>query len=374
MRRNAPVDLSSTGSDDDALMVTVLRFAMGPEEQGKPLVCYWAMICADSELEEDEPEVHSFNADNMSKEDAAKRVVLLAMETLIRDGARDFNLHIDQEPLRRQVESIQGLVPGLRILNNTNKVGTRHSLRVRQQLNNIVVPLFSERDKRLHEEKNGNRLASLSPQRSVYVDASVATGGTEVGYGIVIRDIITNAKTGEQHWSLTYDAAMTMIAKKDESTGAELQAILETLKTPGLLTKDIREGKRSLMILSDSKWGIELLNALRYGTKPRISEKIKTNWWFKAERIVKKLEHIEHVEFQWVKGHGTDLLNDAADRLALSQRRNEQIDIPLEARENIKKNIIIDTIEGLGARGIKAVAIDVKEASTQAPTATGTAQ
>lgn len=366
IRRKAPVILPSTtletGTDDDGLTVTVLRFAMGPEEQDKPLICYWTVARSDSELQDDEePEIQSFNADSMSKDEAAKQVVLLAMERLIENGVRDFNIYIDQEPLRRHIENIQDIFPELRILKHSNRAGISHNLRVREHLNNVVIPLFSERDKRVHEEKENDRLASLSTQRSVYVDASLATGGADVGFGCVIKDIITDTETGEQYWNLTYDAAMTIIANNDGSTGAELQAILETLKMPELLNKDIREGRRSLTFLSDSRWGIELLNALRHGTEPKIDEKIKANWWIRAERIVKKLDEIENVEFKWVKGHGTDLLNDAADRLALSQRRNEQADIPLETREVIKKNIILDTLESLSAKGIKAVAHDLKD-------------
>jgi ribonuclease HI len=301
----------------------------------------------------------------MSKDEAAKQVVLLAMQELLADGLRGLNLHVDQEPLRRQVESILGIIPGMRLLKNNHRIGLRTSLRARQHLDSILNPLFSERDKRLHEEETRRRLASISEQRALYVNASLSAGGAQVGYGYVIKDIFTDPDTGEQHWELAYSAALTGINKSDVRTGAELQAILETLKTPGVLNKDIRTGARSMTVLSSSEWGIELINAVKHGTQPRIREKIKESWWGKAERIIRRLDGIENVEFQLVKGHGSDPLNDAADRLALSQRRNSDLGVSLEVRETMKENIISDTLDGLKARGVTAVARGLQEGSVR---------
>jgi hypothetical protein len=71
------------------------------------------------------------------------------------------------------------------------------------------------------------------------------------------------------------------------------------------------------------------------------------------------------VEFKLVKGHGTDLLNDAADRLALSQRRNSDLGISVEVRETMKENIISDTLDALKAQGITAVARDLQQGESR---------
>lgn len=348
MRRKPPVTQAYDAEHtDDGTTVTSLRYAMGPLVPDKPLICYWAMVSASSELDEEDIEIHSFDADGMTKEGIHKKVVFLAMESLIKNNHQEFNLHVYQEYLMQQIRKVQNVIPFVSIMHN-NKTGIHHSKRLIEHLGNFVSPLLSEADKQMNDK--------VSYQRFLYVDASMAAnGGGEVGYGFVIKDIVFSPDGEEKYWRLGFSSAMTKVQKGEGSTGAELQAIFRAIRSQRVIKKKIRDGERSLTIVSDSKYGIDILNALRHGTTPPTDIKINDLSLATAERIIAKLADIKDVQFQWVKGHGDDLLNDAADRLALSERRNERCDIPQETREFVKNNIIAHTLERLEAQGIKAV-------------------
>ncbi len=99
---------------------------------------------------------------------------------------------------------------------------------------------------------------------------------------------------------------------------AELHAIYEAIRTSA--------GNTRLLILSDSKPALNLINeTLRTGVIRNRSGVSGAKATALALHRIALQTTQRHVRFGWVKGHSTNALNDAADRLAVQARRCAQL-------------------------------------------------
>lgn len=99
---------------------------------------------------------------------------------------------------------------------------------------------------------------------------------------------------------------------------AELQAIYEAIRTSAASSR--------LRILSDSKPALHLIDeTLRIGViRNRSGVRGAKDTALVLHRIAVQTAR-RQVRFEWVKGHSSNTLNDAADRLAFQARRCAQL-------------------------------------------------
>lgn len=145
-------------------------------------------------------------------------------------------------------------------------------------------------------------------------DASIAANGSVAGLGWVVA-----AADGDV---LSCGQGTLTVARRGDITLGELAAIRRGLQA-ARAKRFPADGHGTVTVLSDSRIALSVLRKVRCGEPTRgvPPESIR-----EAEAILALAE--EHpVVFEWVKAHRGHRLNEAADRLAVMARRNEEFKV-----------------------------------------------
>lgn len=168
-----------------------------------------------------------------------------------------------------------------------------------------------------------------------YTDASVRRSGQICGLGVLV------VKDGQI--TRAHNEAYIAGSRKVGVCEGELSAIklavdlwLGDRKRFGSL------GVRKLIVRTDSQHALEQISRQ---SEAKASPNSGTPWTLKA-RIAKEIINSTRglgVEFQWVKAHNGDPLNDGADRLALAARRAAEAGLATTTAREISARIVADT-------------------------------
>jgi ribonuclease HI len=296
----------------------------------------------------------SFISEGMTASEAAHEVIRRINEHFL-TSEETFEICAPQKKLKSAVREDQEE-------SRSTFGGTKenpHYLKLSQR----AAALLAKRKTKLRADMNPSETTNDSgyrktDKRTVYVDASMTEASGLVGAGYVIRDAYVNPSVDSEYWELGFGSLSTKYMRNGGSTHAELNAILSVLRGTKVLNSSVRHGQQSLLIVSDSKYAIELLNWLRYGTELTIQESVLGVWTDAAEQILFLLHDID-VEFEWVKGHSDDLLNNAADRLAMAIRKS--IESPHRGEDDIqfyRGQIVSQTVSALNMRGVHTAIVN----------------
>jgi ribonuclease HI len=329
----------------------VLRHDSMPTARGKE--CFWVITRRPIGIKHQPVISGSFISEGMTAAEAAQEVIRRVNEQVSASG-ENLEICVPQKKLASAVLGNPGVSQGLFRGSKENP----YYLKLGQR----AASLLAKRKTQLRAEMTPNDAAGEGDQtkankRTVYVDASMTEASGLVGAGYVIKDVYANPSMDSEHWALEFGSLSTKYMRNGGSTHAELSAINAALRGTKAINSSVRHGEQSLVIISDSKYAIEILNWLRYGTEPTIRESIMGIWKDIAEQILFLLHDVD-VEFEWVKGHSDDLLNSAADSLAMAIRKS--IESPHRNEEDIqfyRGRIVSQTVSALNMRGIKTEVI-----------------
>lgn len=363
MAASAPmvtISNSEIGMKNNNLVMASLRYVSECSEDGSQKDTQFILIFPRDLSPEYETLTATFESTDMTKVEIANKVMLLALEYLLARERSDVKIVITQQELREAFTTVNEIVPTYSFLPRKNMVGAALSREA-----NAALTMWTTMRRRKHAEwvkanNIKNQISHLSKHRYIYIDASVATKRKLIGVGYVTKDIITDPKTGDESWELGFGSTRTRNTKvRGGSTLAELRAMHHVLATSKVLDSHIRSNRRGFTLVSDSKWGVQLLNSMRHGTKITAEFSVMRVWREAASEIIELVNDIEDVQFKWVKGHGSDMLNDAADRLALAARRNIEFDIPKDSRVEMNTRIVNETVDVLKKQGTKTRISDI---------------
>jgi ribonuclease HI len=155
-----------------------------------------------------------------------------------------------------------------------------------------------------------------APARSLVigVDASIAASGSVAGLGWVVATVDGDVLSCGQD-TLT-------VSRRGDITFGELAAIrcgLDAARTRGFPNPD----HGTVTVLSDSRSALSTLRKVRNGESVA---GVPNDSIREAEAVLAKTGGYP-VVFEWVKGHRGHRLNEAADRLAVMARRNEEFNV-----------------------------------------------
>lgn len=350
-RRVTPL-APALGKPERPAEYAVLRYDTMPTVRGKE--CWWVITRRPIGIKHQPVISGSFISEGMTAAEAAHEVIRRVNEHFL---ASDEKLEIcaAQKKVKNAVKEDQSVSRSLFGGAKENP----HYLKLSQR----AAALLTKRKTKLRAEMTPGDTTAGSDyrktgKRTVYVDASMTEASGLVGAGYVIRDTYTNPSVDSEHLELEFGSLSTKYMRNGGSTHAELHAILSTLRGTKVLNSSVRHGQQSLLIVSDSKYAIEILNWLRYETELTIQENVIGIWKEAAEQILFLLHDID-VEFEWVKGHSDDLLNSAADSLAMAIRKS--IESPHRGEDDIqfyRGRIVSQTVSALNMRGIKTEVIN----------------
>lgn len=297
--------------------------------------------------------INAFVIDGMTQDEVANEVVVQAIGKIIEANLGTVKIYVEQENLRARLTEALPLFPQLRLLDVDDFEGQILSQYAKARVTDRAA--HQEKEYLLKFERaKALKMTGLHHERKIYVDASFGLESERIGYGYIIKDEI-KGRNGVTTWRITYGADTSLINPKNGSTGAELQAIRNTLSSTGAVDKDIRDGYRTVTICSDSLWGIRILKAKRLGTAPNLDQEVLPHWDSMAEGVIRNVKNVRRVNFEWVKGHSDDPLNHAADRLAVASRRAFETGASNHERLTAKENIIREMVCTLEASGLQVV-------------------
>lgn len=347
-----PRSLAPVQSTERAAEYAVLRYDTMPTVRGKE--CWWVITRRPIGIKHQPVISGSFNSEGMTAIEAAREVIRRVNDYFLTSEEK-LNICAPQKKLKAAIEEDHRLSASLYSGAKENPYYLKLSQR--------AAALLAKRKTKLRAEMTpcettGEAESKKTNKRTVYVDASMTEASGLVGAGYVIRDAYTDQSSDLEQWELEFGSLSSKYMRNGGSTHAELSAIQSVLRGTKALNSSVRRGEQSLLVVSDSKYAIEILNWLRYGTEPMINETVLGIWKQAAEQILFLLHDID-VEFEWVKGHADDLLNNAADSLAISTRKS--IESPHRNDDDIqfyRGRIVSQTVSALSMRGIKTEVID----------------
>lgn len=329
----------------------VLRHDMMPTARGKE--CAWVITRQPIGMKHQPDISGAFLSEGMSSSEAASEVIRRVNEHFLSSEDK-VEICAPQKKLVAAISTEQA--DSGQMFGGTK--GSPHYLKLSQR----AAALLAKRKNKLRSEMlpSGSTEDEYrkTGKRTVYVDASMTEASGLVGAGYVIRDAYANPSVTSEHWELEFGSLSTKYMRNGGSTHAELNAILSVLRGTKVLNSSVRYGQQSLVIISDSKYAIEMLNLLRYGIQPTFQESIMGIWKDTAEQILFLLHDVD-AEFEWVKGHSEDLLNNAADGLAMAIRKS--IESPQRNKDDMqfyRGRIVSQTVSALHMRGIKTEVVD----------------
>lgn len=136
-------------------------------------------------------------------------------------------------------------------------------------------------------------------------------------------------------WGVIRSDGKFFVGSSERSSGAlyaELRAIeLAVSRTP--------RGQH-LLVRSDSRGAIHAV------TQSERLSRLDKHTARTVRRIRDKMSR-RHVEFEWVRGHAGDILNEGADRLAVSARRNRESHTDMAVAVQMSRQIVQDALEAL---------------------------
>jgi hypothetical protein len=230
---------------------------------------------------------------------------------------------------------------------------------------------WQQRHEPVAEETRGGsirgRTTRRTSERTVYVNISYERSKREFGIGYVVKDIFLNTDTGEETWNLRFFSSLSLLPVRGNENVAHLRAILRALSGRNVVSQGIKTNVRSLVIYSPDREAVTLLTALRHGDP---SEGNRADLMQEpAMRVIALMRGVKGVQFKVCDEN--DMLNEAAGRLALATRRNEEFGISGAPARDIKLQIVSDTLETLESMGIATrlgeVSIDSEHLSGSLP-------
>lgn len=342
-------------AEPDTGLRAALRFAVGRSSSGE-MTCYWTVRYPQRRPDQKHP-VYSFPIAGMGRDQLINEVITRSATKITAHNRDVIRIAVQQEYLREKYRAALPKYPTLRLLDTGNETGTMLDGAAQEQLQQLLSA-EKEQYESSSDRAKALRAAGASSACTVYIDASYVHGTDTMGFGYVIKDVYNRSDRASKVWHLTYGSATGYTSVEGGSTGAELRAIRDALRTPGVLNEDVTNNYRSLFIATDSKWSVIILTALRNGTEPKITKPlagpVHPDWTGTAAEIIEQLRGITNVTFQWVRGHNGDHLNEMADSLAGVARRNADTNAPDEFRRALKGSIVNRMVKGLEEHGIIA--------------------
>ncbi len=240
---------------------------------------------------------------------AALAVVLQLAGTL---GAIDLDLPCEMEMRRAFYDALRPF-PAIRLTSPTVPGPQRAAI---AEVLTVLAPPSTEPP-----------LQKQVPARSlvVAVDASIAANGSVAGLGWVVA-------TGDD--VLSCGQGTLTVTRRGDITLGELAAIRRGLQA-ARHKRFPAAGHGTVTVLSDSRIALSVLRKVRGGesTHGVPPESIR-----EAEAIL-ALAADHPVVFEWVKGHRGHRLNEAADRLAVMARRNEEFKVTHTIADRMFKDL-----------------------------------
>lgn len=305
--------------------------------------CCWVVAYGMTRTWYRHPDQGSFDCTGMSAEQVAATVVLEAVETII--GAQIGNpaIYSADRRIMSVLRDVETIIPGLSVVNDEPE----WLKECHHEMDALVGDWNRHATSQQRKDDRAAWLSGVSPL-VVHVDASARLHRKTIGIGYVISDEVRDPLTGVFTPDYHLISATGQSEPEGLSTLAELRAIKRAITNSLVLTNEVKSGKRGLKVYSDSQNAIGMLTALRTGgTYNGPALKIQ---WESARAIVDRISGIEDIQFYWVRGHDGDPRNEAADRLAVAARRNEEMDIPKEVSLSMVENISLDMKLALAAK------------------------
>lgn len=195
----------------------------------------------------------------------------------------------------------------------------------------------------VHEEHNRieqqRGLGKQPPPRSgtltVATDASIASRAKVAGLGWVI--------SGGDGRILDTGHRTVRVSRAGDIVTGELWAIHLALREAIAAHRKVKTAQ--VLVQTDSQAALEVIRRVEAGADDQSMP--REHYDLAAE--IADLHRRFPVEFQWVKGHSGHTANEAADRLAVLSRRNEEFKVPAPLRSRMLQAASEDIIGQLAA-------------------------
>ncbi|QGJ88096.1 RNAse [Arthrobacter phage Edmundo] len=163
----------------------------------------------------------------------------------------------------------------------------------------------------------------------IYTDASIATKGHTAGHGwVIVHDIpryhVTVGFSHKDHLKGLFNSVVY----------AELKAMEKGIKA-AVATKDDMFGA---ILWSDSEDALGMVESPVYHPDLQKAYSPVLNY-------IRREARANRLKLSWVKGHGDDPYNDAADRLAVLARRNREYGLPRDHSHTMAARVAQELID-----------------------------
>lgn len=298
--------------------------------------CVWALVHGMTRSWYRYPDEGSFNTDGMTNEQISRTVVLSALETLISANVGPVALYAESCALQEVLLGVEPMVPGLSVVTDEPSWAQKCI----QEASGLITSWMERADRQKRRDAHSKWLSMVGPV-VVHVDASARVNRNVIGIGFAVTDDVMDDAGEKLQRVYSFFSAKGVAAHTGGSTLAELVAIKHATRHGMVLTGEVKRNERGLKVVTDSLESVKLLTALRTG-KP-VHHRVTKDQRECGLKIIESLARIEDVTFEWVRGHDGDPLNEAADRLAVAARRNDEMDIPKEIATGMIAQIAADT-------------------------------